>query len=63
MSSRNVRLSPEERQKALSINRSLSKAKSAAEQGELNCKRLKNLVVDEIQEAGGELDYAEVSPG
>ncbi|KAA0054827.1 hypothetical protein IC582_008458 [Cucumis melo] len=60
MSSRNVRLSPEERQKALSINRSLSKAKSAAERGELNCKRLKNLVVDEIQEAGGELDYAEI---
>ncbi|XP_038886858.1 pantoate--beta-alanine ligase isoform X2 [Benincasa hispida] len=61
MSSRNVRLSPEERLKALSINRSLSKAKSAAERGELNCKRLKNLVVDEVREAGGELDYAEPS--
>ncbi|XP_022931128.1 pantoate--beta-alanine ligase-like [Cucurbita moschata] len=60
MSSRNVRLSPEERQKALSINRSLSKAKSAAERGELNCKRLKNLVVEEIEEAGGRLDYAEI---
>ena len=41
----------------------MSKAKSAAERGELNCKRLKNLVADEIQEAGGELDYAEVSLG
>lgn len=60
MSSRNVWLSPEERQKALSINRSLSKAKSAAESGELNCKRLKNLVFDEVREAGGELDYVEI---
>ncbi|XP_023554029.1 pantoate--beta-alanine ligase-like [Cucurbita pepo subsp. pepo] len=60
MSSRNVGLSLEERQKALSINRSLSKAKSAAERGELNCKSLKSLVVDEIREAGGELDYVEI---
>ncbi|XP_022156035.1 pantoate--beta-alanine ligase [Momordica charantia] len=60
LSSRNVHLSPEERQKALSINRSLSKAKSAAERGERNCKKLQNMMVDEILEAGGRLDYAEI---
>ncbi|GAU23899.1 hypothetical protein TSUD_35690 [Trifolium subterraneum] len=45
MSSRNVHLSPEERGergKALSINKSLSKAKSAAEDGLVQCEKLRN---------------------
>ncbi|GAB2281964.1 hypothetical protein Dimus_016528 [Dionaea muscipula] len=47
---------------ALSINRSLSKAKTdAEEEGQLNCKELKSLVADAIQQAGGTVDYAEVN--
>lgn len=60
MSSRNVYLSPEERQKALSINRSLLKAKNAAEEGHINCKRLQDSVILAIVEAGGRVDYVEV---
>ncbi|KAA8550644.1 hypothetical protein F0562_002328 [Nyssa sinensis] len=62
MSSRNVHLSPEEREKALSINRSLSKAKAkfAAEKGQVNCKELRSWVIQEINEAGGRVDYAEI---
>lgn len=60
MSSRNVHLSPEERQKALSISRSLSSAKSAAENGQINCRELKNLVTEAVNNAGGRIDYAEI---
>ncbi|PNX81807.1 pantoate-beta-alanine ligase-like protein, partial [Trifolium pratense] len=60
MSSRNVHLSPEEREKALSINKSLSKAKSAVEDGQVQCEKLRNLVIQCITEAGGTIDYAEV---
>uniref|UniRef100_A0A1D1XZZ9 Pantoate--beta-alanine ligase n=1 Tax=Anthurium amnicola TaxID=1678845 RepID=A0A1D1XZZ9_9ARAE len=60
MSSRNVHLSPVEREKALSINRSLSKAKVAAENGEKSCNELKSLVIQSITEAGGRVDYAEI---
>ncbi|XAR60913.1 Pantoate--beta-alanine ligase [Bertholletia excelsa] len=60
MSSRNVHLSPEDREKALSINRSLSKAKCAAQNGQVSSRALKNLVVQAIQEAGGKVDYAEI---
>ncbi|XP_012085136.1 pantoate--beta-alanine ligase isoform X2 [Jatropha curcas] len=60
MSSRNVHLSAEEREKALSINRSLFKAKSHAENGIINCRELRDLVVQGINEAGGKIDYAEV---
>uniref|UniRef100_A0A5B7BVE8 Pantoate--beta-alanine ligase n=1 Tax=Davidia involucrata TaxID=16924 RepID=A0A5B7BVE8_DAVIN len=60
MSSRNVHLSPEEREKALSINRSLSKAKFAAEKGQFNCGELRNSVIQAINEAGGRVDYAEI---
>ncbi|KAE9592089.1 hypothetical protein Lal_00012958 [Lupinus albus] len=60
MSSRNVHLSPEEREKALSINKSLLKAKSAAEDGQVDCEKLRNLVIQCIAEAGGKIDYAEI---
>ncbi|XP_059431840.1 pantoate--beta-alanine ligase [Corylus avellana] len=60
MSSRNVHLSPEEREKALSINRSLSRAKSAAENGQINCRELRNSVVQAVNSAGGRIDYAEI---
>uniref|UniRef100_A0A803LAI6 Pantoate--beta-alanine ligase n=1 Tax=Chenopodium quinoa TaxID=63459 RepID=A0A803LAI6_CHEQI len=60
MSSRNVYLSPEEWKKALSINRSLSKAKHAAENGQISCKRLQDSIILAIEEAGGNVDYAEI---
>lgn len=60
MSSRNVHLSAEEREQALSINRSLFKAKSLAEGGQLNSQMLRDLVVRSITEAGGKIDYAEI---
>ncbi|KAF5726598.1 pantoate--beta-alanine ligase isoform X1 [Tripterygium wilfordii] len=60
LSSRNVYLSPEEREKALSISRSLLRAKSSFKMGETNCRELKNLVIQAIDDAGGEIDYAEV---
>ena len=46
---------------ALSIYKSLSKAKHAAEDGQVNCKRLKESVILAIEEAGGKVDYAEVN--
>lgn len=45
---------------ALSINVSLSRAKSAAENGEINCRELRDSAIHVISEAGGEIDYAEV---
>ncbi|KAK9943151.1 hypothetical protein M0R45_008769 [Rubus argutus] len=60
MSSRNVRLSPEEREKALSINKSLSRARFFAEKGQISCKELTDLVIQAINEAGGRVDYAEI---
>ncbi|KAK6934407.1 Pantoate-beta-alanine ligase [Dillenia turbinata] len=60
MSSRNVHLSPEERNKALAVYRSLSQAKSAAGNGQLNCRVLIDMVVQAINEAGGKTDYAEI---
>ncbi|XVF32233.1 hypothetical protein REPUB_Repub17cG0063600 [Reevesia pubescens] len=60
LSSRNVHLSPEEREKALSISRSLLTAKSAAEEGQVKCRELKDLAVQTITQAGGRIDYAEI---
>ncbi|XVF81153.1 hypothetical protein PTKIN_Ptkin15bG0134000 [Pterospermum kingtungense] len=60
LSSRNVHLSPEEREKALSISKSLFRAKSAAEEGQVKCRELKDLAVQNITEAGGKIDYAEI---
>ncbi|GKU86104.1 hypothetical protein SLEP1_g673 [Rubroshorea leprosula] len=60
LSSRNVHLSPEEREKALSISRSLLKAKSDAKIGLVNCKELTDTVVQTITQAGGRIDYAEI---
>ncbi|KAK6164263.1 hypothetical protein DH2020_001127 [Rehmannia glutinosa] len=59
-SSRNVRLSAQEREKALSISKSLLNAKFAAEKGQVDCKELRDYVVHAIHEAGGKVDYAEI---
>ena len=45
---------------ALSINRSLSRAKLAAEKGQTDCRELRDLVIQVVEEAGGRIDYAEV---
>lgn len=45
---------------ALSINRSLLRAKSSAENGHINCRELRDFVIQAISEAGGRIDYAEV---
>ncbi|KAJ4850987.1 hypothetical protein Tsubulata_033384 [Turnera subulata] len=60
MSSRNVHLSAEAREKALSINRSLLKAQSSAQEGHKSCTMLRDCVVQAITEAGGKVDYAEI---
>ncbi|KAF8388365.1 hypothetical protein HHK36_027031 [Tetracentron sinense] len=60
MSSRNVHLSPEEREKALSISRSLLRAKLDAQNGQIYSKEIRNLVIQAIHEAGGRVDYAEI---
>ncbi|XP_010524694.1 PREDICTED: pantoate--beta-alanine ligase [Tarenaya hassleriana] len=60
MSSRNVRLSAEEREKALSISRSLAKAKAFAAEGQTNCTELKDMIIQEIVGASGRVDYVEI---
>ncbi|PWA83090.1 pantoate--beta-alanine ligase [Artemisia annua] len=60
MSSRNVRLSPQDREQALSISRSLFEAKSAAEKGKLVCSDLRRSVIEKIEAAGGKVDYVEI---
>lgn len=46
---------------ALSISKSLSEARSSAEKGQVNCKELRDLVIQAISESGGRVDYVEVS--
>ena len=45
---------------ALSINKSLLRAKSAAGDGQVHCEKLTNLVIQSVTDAGGRIDYAEV---
>ena len=49
-----------DRQNALSINKSLLKAKSAAADGQVHSEKLRNLVIQCITEAGGQIDYVEI---
>ncbi|XP_068638090.1 pantoate--beta-alanine ligase-like [Aristolochia californica] len=60
MSSRNVHLKPEEREKALSIGQSLLRAKLEALKGQTSCTELRNSVVQAITGSGGRVDYAEI---
>ncbi|XP_031501789.1 pantoate--beta-alanine ligase [Nymphaea colorata] len=60
MSSRNVHLSPEQREKALSISRSLLKAKVDVQRGQTSATELRNAIIKSISQAGGRIDYAEV---
>ncbi|GJM97267.1 hypothetical protein PR202_ga14182 [Eleusine coracana subsp. coracana] len=60
MSSRNVHLSCGERQKALSISRSLANAKTAALSGNNHSQQIKDQIVQALTEAGGRVDYVEI---
>lgn len=62
MSSRNVKLSPEARQQALCLYRALSQAKTAYEQGERNANKLRQIMLDEIEQASlAQSDYVSVA--
>lgn len=43
------------------MNRSLSRARISAENGQVNCRELRDSVIEAIEEAGGRVDYAEVT--
>ncbi|CAN6314477.1 unnamed protein product [Urochloa humidicola] len=60
MSSRNVHLSHEERDKALSISRSLVKARTAALSGNNHSQQIKDQIVQTLTEADGQVDYVEI---
>ncbi|CAM0871170.1 unnamed protein product [Alopecurus aequalis] len=61
MSSRNVHLSPEQREKALSISRSLVNARTAALNNNNSAsEHIKNQIVQTLMEAGGQVDYVEI---
>jgi pantoate--beta-alanine ligase len=60
MSSRNVRLSPEERERALSLSRSLFAAREAVLAGERDPAVVAAKVVADAERAGGRVDYVEV---
>lgn len=60
MSSRNVRLTQDDRHKALSISSSLRAAADAAAGGERNTETLQTGITAAITAAGGKVDYVEV---
>jgi pantoate--beta-alanine ligase len=59
MSSRNVRLSPADRKRALSIPRSIEGVREAAAAGEADAARLVTQFTNEVAAAGGRVEYAE----
>ncbi|XP_010439740.1 PREDICTED: pantoate--beta-alanine ligase-like isoform X1 [Camelina sativa] len=60
MSSRNVRLSDEERQRALSISRSLAMAKASVAKGQTSCTELKGMIIQQLVGSDGRVDYVEI---
>ena len=58
-SSRNKYLSPEERERALVLSRSLRNAKAMADAGEKDLAKLTAFIAKEIEASGGKVDYAE----
>ena len=59
MSSRNAYLSPQERERALSISRALSAAERAAREGETSTESLLEAAREELRNAGIEPEYVE----
>jgi pantoate--beta-alanine ligase len=61
MSSRNAYLSPEERQRALSLSRSLKSAVQLAEQGERGAAVIRRRMLDVLRDGGVDrVDYATI---
>ncbi|CAN8265576.1 unnamed protein product [Cochlearia groenlandica] len=60
MSSRNVRLSGEDRQRALSIRKALSMAKTLVAEGHKSSTKLKDMIIQELVGAAGRIDYVEI---
>ena len=60
MSSRNQYLSPEERRRALSLSRGLRLAQDAFARGERRSETLQRLATEQIEAAGGRIDYVEL---
>ncbi|GLJ43811.1 hypothetical protein SUGI_0912110 [Cryptomeria japonica] len=60
LSSRNVHLSPKERQEALSICRSLNQVKDAVCNGQISTGILQHSVLEAVRNAGGKIDYVEI---
>ena len=58
-SSRNKYLSPEERERALVLSRSLRTAKAMADAGEKDPAKLTAFIAKEIEASGGKVDYVE----
>ena len=64
MSSRNVYLSPAERNRALSLKRALDAVRTAFASGERSANALENLIKEVLcQEDGVEIDYVEIRDG
>jgi pantoate--beta-alanine ligase len=60
MSSRNVRLSPDERERALGLHRALEAASRSVADGERSVPAVRALALAELQEAGVETEYFEL---
>jgi pantoate--beta-alanine ligase len=59
MSSRNARLSPDERRKAADLSRTLFAARGRASHGERNARRLEELTKQQLEAGGFAVDYVE----
>ncbi|MCD4829415.1 MAG: pantoate--beta-alanine ligase [Candidatus Cloacimonetes bacterium] len=59
MSSRNQRLDPEERARALCLRQALQMAQTAFENGMANPARLRNIMSEHVRNCGGRVDYFE----
>ncbi len=60
MSSRNVRLSPDERQRAVAIPRALEEAQRRLAEGERDAEALRQGIRERVEAAGGRVDYVEL---
>lgn len=60
MSSRNVYLSPKEREEATMLRQSLLEAQKAFKEGERNAVKLRDKIVEKLEQTSGKIDYVEV---
>ncbi len=60
MSSRNKYLSPDEKNRALALSRSLFAAKDALEKGTITAEQAKENILGALADAGGKTDYVEI---